>query len=56
MVDFTKRLGKKAATKPIDPIEIYETLDRTSDKGPLRQAQAAVLKSGMISDATSATR
>jgi replicative superfamily II helicase len=44
MVDFTKRLGKKAATKPIDPIEIYETLDRASDKGPLRQAQAAILK------------
>lgn len=44
MVDFSKRLGKKSAGKPLDPIEIYETLDRASDKGPLRPAQSAILK------------
>lgn len=43
MVDFKKKLGKKAEKKPIDPVEIYESLDRASDKGPLRPAQLAVL-------------
>jgi replicative superfamily II helicase len=44
MVDFRKRLGKGGGAKPIDPIELYEGLDRASDKGPLRPAQLAVLK------------
>ena len=44
MVDFKKRLAKKDLTSPIDPNEIYETLDRDSDKGPLRPVQAAVLR------------
>jgi replicative superfamily II helicase len=45
VVDFSKRLGsKKRGQKPIDPIEIYDTLDRASDKGPLRPSQKAVLK------------
>lgn len=43
MVDFKKKLGKKAEKKSIDPVEIYESLDRKSDKGPLRPAQIAVL-------------
>ncbi len=44
MVDFKKRLGTKLIQKPIDPIALYETLDRASDKGPLRPAQTAILK------------
>ena len=44
MIDFTKRLGAKQVQKPTDPIALYETLDRAHDKGPLRPAQAAILK------------
>jgi replicative superfamily II helicase len=45
MIDFKKKLGKVNIPKPIDPIEIYETLDRASDKGELRRVQAEVLTS-----------
>ena len=44
MVDFKKRLTKKASEKQLNPVEIYETLDRASDKGELRKAQEFVLK------------
>lgn len=44
MVDFTKRLAKKAASRPLDPVELYDTLDRASDKGELRSVQRAVLE------------
>ncbi|MDD2859683.1 MAG: DEAD/DEAH box helicase family protein [Acidiphilium sp.] len=44
MVDFRKRLAGKAGIKPLDPIEIYDRLDRESDKGPLRPSQEAVLR------------
>jgi superfamily II DNA or RNA helicase len=44
MVDFKKRLAIKDLPKLLDPIQIYDTLDRASDKGPLRPAQLAVLK------------
>ena len=43
MVNFKKKLAGKTIKKPIDPIELYETLDRAHDKGPLRPAQIAVL-------------
>src|SRR6266851_1581347 len=43
MVDFRSRLGKTEIERPIDPVALYETLDRASDKGPLRPAQKAVL-------------
>src|SRR5580698_8823002 len=43
MVDFSKKLGKGKTKKPLDPIEIYDTLDRASDKGPLRPAQESIL-------------
>lgn len=43
MVNFKNRLAGKKAEKPTDPVELYETLDRASDKGPLRPAQLAVL-------------
>ena len=45
MVDFKKRLAGKKAEKPVDPIKLYDTLDRAHDKGPLRPAQLSVLKS-----------
>lgn len=44
MVDFKKRLAKKKLEKPLDPSDIYDRLDRASDKGPLRPAQVAVLE------------
>ncbi len=44
LVDFNKRLGKKPGAKPLDPIKLYDTLDRASDKGPLRPAQLAILQ------------
>ncbi|MDR4470398.1 MAG: DEAD/DEAH box helicase family protein [Nitrospira sp.] len=43
MVDFTKRLTKKIDEKPLDPVKIYDKLDRASDKGPLRPVQHAIL-------------
>jgi len=44
MVDFNKRLGaEKTTALVLDPEEIYDSLDRESDKGPLRPAQKAVL-------------
>jgi replicative superfamily II helicase len=43
MVDFSKRLIAKRVEKKTNPIEIYETLDRASDKGPLRDSQKDVL-------------
>ncbi|MBL0592659.1 DEAD/DEAH box helicase family protein [Aeromonas veronii] len=43
MVDFTKRLKKKEIAKKINPIEIYESLDRRSEAGPLRDSQARIL-------------
>ena len=44
MVDFSKKLSAHKVTKKINPIEIYDSLDRASDKGPLRPSQEAVLK------------
>jgi replicative superfamily II helicase len=43
-VDFTKKLGKAQKKAVLDPSEIYESLDRASDKGPLRPAQEHVLR------------
>lgn len=43
MVDFKKRLSGTKATTPTDPAQLYDTLDRAHDKGPLRPAQSAVL-------------
>ncbi|WP_234396926.1 DEAD/DEAH box helicase [Bacillus massiliglaciei] len=43
LVNFKKRLGTKKVEKKIHPSEIYNTLDRASDKGPLRPVQASVL-------------
>lgn len=44
MVDFKKRLQNAAPARPVHPKEIYDRLDRASDKGPLRPAQESVLE------------
>lgn len=44
MVDFKKKRIAGPAGKPVEPTEIYERLDRASDKGPLRAAQERVLQ------------
>jgi len=44
MVDFAKRLSGKKVARPLNPVEVYDTLDRASDKGPLRPSQQAVLE------------
>jgi replicative superfamily II helicase len=44
LVDFRRRLAKTDPGKILDPIALYETLDRASDKGELRRAQEAILK------------
>lgn len=43
MVDFSKKLSKKLKPKPQNPLEIYTTLDRKSETGPLRPAQESIL-------------
>ena len=43
MVDFKKRISKNESSKKTNPIEIYDSLDRASDKGPLRPAQQSIL-------------
>jgi replicative superfamily II helicase len=48
MVDFSKHLTKKKVEAPVDPVKLYDTLDRASDKGPLRPAQLAMLKDWFI--------
>jgi replicative superfamily II helicase len=44
MINFSKRIEEQQNGKPTKPAEIYETLDRASDKGPLRPAQFAILE------------
>lgn len=43
MVDFRKKVIDTNSVIRINPIEIYETLDRASDKNALRPAQLSVL-------------
>lgn len=44
MVDFKNKLKKKELAKRIDPIDIYESLDRRSEAGPLRPSQKTILE------------
>ncbi len=44
MVDFKKRMVGESTKKPVDPLILYNDLDRAHDKGPLRPAQESVLK------------
>jgi len=43
MVNFKNKLAGKKSEKPVDPVKLYDTLDRAHDKGPLRPAQVSVL-------------
>jgi replicative superfamily II helicase len=43
MVDFKKKLGLKSIEKKINPVEIYDELDRRSETGPLRPVQTEIL-------------
>jgi hypothetical protein len=43
MIDFKKKLGMKVLSKRINPLEIYDALDRRSETGPLRPAQEYIL-------------
>lgn len=44
MIDFSKKIGKKPKEKKISPIDIYNSLDRKTDAGPLRSVQERVLQ------------
>lgn len=44
MVDFRKKLKSKQIVKKVHPIDIYNSLDRTSVTGPLRPVQERILK------------
>jgi replicative superfamily II helicase len=44
MFNFSQKLHDGHGKKNDNPIEIYETLDRASDKGPLRVSQSYVLQ------------
>jgi len=50
MVDFKKRLKKQSIEKKVDPKEIYDSLDRRSETGPLRPSQEAVLDQWYVSN------
>ncbi|HEC67668.1 MAG TPA: DEAD/DEAH box helicase [Candidatus Desulfofervidus auxilii] len=43
MVDFSKKLKERKVIRKIDPIEIYDSLDRKSETGPLRPSQEYIL-------------
>jgi len=43
MVDFKKKLGLKSIEKKVNPVEIYDELDRRSETGLLRPVQREVL-------------
>lgn len=44
MVDFGKRVKNKTLEKKKNPIEIYDSLDRRSETGPLRPSQVSILE------------
>ena len=43
MIDFSKKLKSNKSEKKIEPVEIYQELDRKSDTGPLRKIQEEIL-------------
>lgn len=44
MVDFTKKLNQNTIERKVNPLEIYDTIDRKSITGPLRPAQKNILE------------
>ena len=47
MIDFKSMTDSDEDIVPINPLEIYEQLDRQSDKGDLRDTQKSVLSEWM---------
>ena len=43
MVDFKKKLGLNSIEKKVNPIDIYDELDRKSETGSLREVQKEIL-------------
>lgn len=43
MIDFSKKIPGASRSKQINPIDLYDDLDRQATAGPLRPTQAAVL-------------
>lgn len=43
MIDFSKKIPGVSRSKQINPIDLYDDLDRQATAGPLRPTQAAVL-------------
>ncbi len=43
-IDFKKLMGKKKLSRPVDPIEIFNTSDHETGKETLRKPQESVLK------------
>lgn len=43
MIDFKKRLSQGTIERKVNPVEIYDTIDRKSVTGPLRPAQKTIL-------------
>ena len=43
MIDFKKRLASRSVEKKLNPIDIYEDLDRRSEVGDLREEQKEIL-------------
>lgn len=43
MIDFSSAISKKEKKEYIEPCELYESLDRNSETGPLRPSQTNVL-------------
>lgn len=43
MIDFSKKLKQSTITRIVAPIDLYASLDRRSDAGPLRPAQESIL-------------
>lgn len=44
MVNFNEKLGITEEVAETDPLKIYENLDRSTEKGPLRSEQIEILK------------
>lgn len=44
MIDFKKRLTQGSSERKMNPVEIYDTIDRKSVTGPLRPAQKYILE------------
>lgn len=48
MIDFKNKLKGKEIPKRTNPIEIYDSLDRRSETGPLRPSQRKILESWYV--------